>query len=225
MAPKYPHGGKQFTPWCTGFRIRIIYTYICIYIYIYIWPSAIYWAPGGTQPCMGIPYNAGIPACMGPLCPCGPGPSGAPGPLWAGPLWAPWALVGQALVGPPRLLWARPLWPSLGACGPGPYGPPPWAGRIGPGCPPRSDTAHWDDRRRHRNWIWLWPGQWHDDPRSVRIKGGWADLKDNKTNYTRKSFTMFDKMRPRPMSKGEKGNKVYVHQIALTLRNSADSPQ
>ena len=40
------------------------------------------------------------------------GPCWPPGRLWAEPLWAPWALVGRALVGP------------LGACGPGPCGRP-----------------------------------------------------------------------------------------------------
>ena len=93
--------------------------------------------PGGTQPCAGIPYNAGTPACMGPwalvsralvgpLGPCGPGPCGPPwdlvgppGPLWAGPLWAPWALVGRAL-GPP---WALVGWALVGPLGP--HGPGP----------------------------------------------------------------------------------------------------
>ena len=58
---------------------------------------------------------------------------GRPGPLWAGPLWAPWALMGLALIGPPWALmglpgplWAEPLRASLGPYGPGPYGPP-WA--------------------------------------------------------------------------------------------------
>ena len=47
---------------------------------------------------------------------------GPPAPLWAGPLWAPWALVG-----PPGPLWAGPpLWAPPGPYGPGPYGPP-WA--------------------------------------------------------------------------------------------------
>ena len=34
------------------------------------------------------------------------------------------------------------------------------------GCSPRGD------RRRHRKWFWLSPGQLHDDPRSVSIKVG-----------------------------------------------------
>ena len=40
-----------------------------------------------------------------------------PGPLWAGPSWPPWALVGRALVGPPEH-----LWPTLRPCGPSPCG-------------------------------------------------------------------------------------------------------
>ena len=58
-----------------------------------------------------------------------------PGPLWFGALWAPWALVGQALVGPWALvgqalvgviglLWAGPLWTTLGPRGLGPCGLP-----------------------------------------------------------------------------------------------------
>ena len=47
-------------------------------------------------------------------------------------LWAPKALVGRALVGAPGPLWAVPLWAHvcqalvgpLGPCGPGPCGPP-----------------------------------------------------------------------------------------------------
>ena len=99
------------------------------------------------------------------LGPCGQGPCGPPkspchkacgshGPLWAGPLGPgpcgrSWALVGQALVGP-----AGPLHDGLA----------PVAPTIGHS--PR------DDRRRHPNWIWLWLGQLHDDPRSVSTKGG-----------------------------------------------------
>ena len=64
-----------------------------------------------------------------------------PGPLCVGPLWGPWALMGQALMGPlgcygpalmglPGPVWAGPL----GHYGPGPHGPP-WAslGPHGPG--------------------------------------------------------------------------------------------
>ena len=51
-----------------------------------------------------------VPMGRSPKCSRGWGPPGAlmgqavvgpPRPLWAGPLWAPWALVGRALVGPP----------------------------------------------------------------------------------------------------------------------------
>ena len=49
--------------------------------------------------------------------PCGP-----PGLLWAGPLWAPWALVGP--LGPLR---ARPLWDPWALVGPP---GPSWARRI-----------------------------------------------------------------------------------------------
>ena len=38
---------------------------------------------------------------------------GPPGPLWTGPLWAPWALVG-----PPGPLWAGPLWARRALVGP-----------------------------------------------------------------------------------------------------------
>ena len=40
-------------------------------------------------------------ALVGPLGPCGPSPRGPPESFWAMPLRAPWALMGQALVGPP----------------------------------------------------------------------------------------------------------------------------
>ena len=63
------------------------------------------WAPLG--PC-GPPWALeGLPGLLwAPLGPCGPGPCGLPralvgralvGPL--GPLWAPWALMGWALMG------------------------------------------------------------------------------------------------------------------------------
>ena len=63
------------------------------------------------------------------------------------PLWAPWALVDRALGGSLVLLWAGPLWAFLGRCGPGPcglldplgpspYGPPGRCGRH-PCGPPR----------------------------------------------------------------------------------------
>ena len=118
-----------------------------------------------------------MPRYHDPLGPRGLGPGahvGPPGPMRAWPLWGPWALVGRALVGPLR------------PCGPGPCGPP-WAlegralvaplGHCGPlhkglasvaatiGHSPR------DGRRRHCNWMWLWLGQWHDDPRSMSHKG------------------------------------------------------
>ena len=76
-------------------------------------------------------------ACVA-LGPCGPGFEGAPGPLWAVPLWGPWALVGQVRKSPPwalagqaflgpEPLWAGPLSAPLGANGPGPCGLSPWA--------------------------------------------------------------------------------------------------
>ena len=63
------------------------------------------------------------------------------GPLWARPLWAPWAVVGRALVDLPGPLRARPFWASLGPCGllmgwalMGPLGPC-GLGPIGPSGP------------------------------------------------------------------------------------------
>ena len=48
------------------------------------------------------------------------------GPLWDGPLWGPWALVGQAFVGPMGLSLGPhvpgPCWASQGAHEPGPFG-------------------------------------------------------------------------------------------------------
>ena len=76
---------------------------------------------------------------------------GSPGHLWAGPLRAPSALEGRALVGHPGLLWAH-LRDGLA----------PVAPKIGHS--PR------DDRLRVGNWIWLWLGQLHGDPRSVKHK-------------------------------------------------------
>ena len=56
------------------------------------------------------------------------GPLWAPWPLWAGLLWAPWALVGRA--------WALVGWAIVGAmgpCGPCPCGPPgPCLALVGP---------------------------------------------------------------------------------------------
>ena len=57
--------------------------------------------------------------------------------IGAGPLWSPWTLVGQALVGRWALVgWAlvgRALVGSLGPCWLGPCGPPGplWAGPFG----------------------------------------------------------------------------------------------
>ena len=118
--------------------------------------------------------NMGPPGALrASLGPCGPPWAlvGSPRPLWAGPLWAPlgpcgkgpcgrpWALVGRALVGPPRPLWAL-------------LGPTDWPRLL----PMIGHSPH-DDRRRHRNWIWPWPSQLHDDPQSVSHKrGGWYTL-------------------------------------------------
>ena len=97
-----------------------------------------------------------------------------PGPLWAGRLWAPRALVGGALMGPPGP--CRPPWALVGALGPLWARPGPlWARSLHDGLAPVAATiGHCprDDRRRHRNWIWLCPGQLQDDPRSMSIKGG-----------------------------------------------------
>ena len=107
-----------------------------IYIYIYIACSRWLSFPCGLA-CSVVggrwagPYSPPGP----PWCPHGPGPCGRPwalvgqalvGPLghsWAVPLWAGpfWTLVGSS-----GLLWARPLWAPLGSCRPGPCGLP-WA--------------------------------------------------------------------------------------------------
>ena len=93
-------------------------------------------------------------ALVGPLGPCGagppPGPRGTPGPLWAGPLWAPWALEGRALVGPPCALVGRalvdPPGPPWSPQGPGPQVPmePTSAhgAHKGPGSPQGQGPAH-----------------------------------------------------------------------------------
>ena len=99
------------------------------------------WALGLVSPpwaVAGPPWNPAGRALerrhlVGPLGPCGPGPCGPPGPLWvrplrAGPLLAPWALVGRE---PPGPLWAWPLRLSQGPCGLGPCGPGP-CGSPGP---------------------------------------------------------------------------------------------
>ena len=77
------------------------------------------------------------------LCPHRP-----PWALWAflalvgpsGPMWAHWALVGRALVGPPRLLWAGPLWAPLG---PPWWAGPMWAPRVPCNCRPRPRRPPW----------------------------------------------------------------------------------
>ena len=48
-------------------------------------------------------------------------PCASSGSNGIGPLWAPWAVVGRALVGSPGLFWA--LWALVGR-----VGPPLWAG-------------------------------------------------------------------------------------------------
>ena len=85
---------------------------------------------------------------------------GPSGPLWAGPLWA-----GQ-LWAPPGPLWAGHLWPPLGPCR------PPWA--LADGLAPVAPTigrSPRDDRPCHRNWIWLWLGQLHDDRNLRAVRG------------------------------------------------------
>ena len=66
----------------------------------------------------GPPWALVGQALVGSLVPCGLGPCGPPGPLWAGPLWLPWALLGWAS-------WALTNWASVAPLGPyvpGPYG-------------------------------------------------------------------------------------------------------
>ena len=101
-------------------------------------PSAqTLWDPVGL---CGRPWAlVGLPGpWWTPLGPCGSlgllwaGPLRAPhGPLWAGPgglpepLWAPWGLVGRALVCPLWPLWAGPLWVPWALVGRALVGP--WA--------------------------------------------------------------------------------------------------
>ena len=120
------------------------------------------------------PGPVALPRCHDPLGPCG---LGACGPPWAlvgqafvgplGPCGPPWALVGWAFAGPPGPLWARALWaPHVPLC---PHG------ILHDGLSlvaPTIGHSPREDRRRHRNWIWLLLGQLHDDSRSVDIKGG-----------------------------------------------------
>ena len=85
--------------------------------------------------CTGI--SARFARALGPFV---PGPCGPHGPLWAGPLRAPWPLMGRALVGVHSgALRDRPLWSPWTLVGlhgrlrAGPLLPPPWAlvGRPG----------------------------------------------------------------------------------------------
>ena len=81
----------------TPYSLKYIYIYVYMYIYIY---TAIRRA----------------------LC-------ARTGALVGQSLVAPWALVGRALGGPPGPLWAGPLWAPLGLVGP--PGPCPWARPTG----------------------------------------------------------------------------------------------
>ena len=83
-----------------------------------IWPCRFcYLGRCGPGPC-GPPGPLLAGPLWAPLGPCGPGPCGCPGPLWA-----PWALVGRALVGSPGPLWAP--WALMGRAlvGRAPMGP------------------------------------------------------------------------------------------------------
>ena len=120
--------------------MNYVYTFVCIYIYRYICGEDFDWfwsfkaesnespvggkinknalvGPRGLmgralmgQAVMGRALMASPRALVG-LVLVGPvGRCGLPGPLWAGPLWAPWARMGRALMGLPWPLWAGPSW-------------------------------------------------------------------------------------------------------------------
>ena len=87
-----------------------VYIYICIYaclfLYRYMWPYILYI----KMPC-GPPRPLWAGPLWAPLGLCGPCPCGR---MCARPWWAPWALVGRALVGPP---WALMGWAIIGHSG------------------------------------------------------------------------------------------------------------
>ena len=58
------------------------------------------YGPGSYDPRALMGWALTRRALMGTLGPYGPGPYGPPWPLWAGPLWAPWALMGPGPNGP-----------------------------------------------------------------------------------------------------------------------------